>query len=97
MTVECKKAECSIQLENDRARVRKWTFGPGTETGRHTHNHDFIVVPLTRGKLLLKTQEGESVRELEPGQSYFRNAGMDHNAINAGEDEIVLLEIELKP
>jgi quercetin dioxygenase-like cupin family protein len=33
---------------------------------------------------------------LEPGSSYFRHAGIKHNAINIGESDIILLEVELK-
>ena len=61
------------------------------------HKNDFIVVPQTEGTLLLQTKVGESTKMLIPCSSYFKNAGIKHNAINAGDDEIVLLEIELKP
>ena len=90
------KAVFSVQTDNARTKVTRWTFAPASETGPHCHPHDFIVIPLTKGKLLLQTKEGESVRTLEPGQSYFRNAGIEHNAVNVGGNEIVLMEIEIK-
>ena len=90
------KAVFSVQVDNDRTLVREWCFPPGSETGWHVHAHDFIVVPQTKGGLLLQTATGENTRELKPGCSYFRKSGTEHNAINMGEDEIVLLEIELK-
>ena len=93
---ERQKAVFCVQLDNDRTIVRQWIFAPGSETGRHCHGNDFIVVPQTKGELLLQTKEGESTKVLIPGSSYFRNAGIEHNAVNDGEDEIVLLEIELK-
>jgi quercetin dioxygenase-like cupin family protein len=93
---EREKAVFSVQLDNDRTIVRQWIFAPGSETGWHIHDYDFIVVPQTKGKLLLATKAGESSRELKPGNSYFRNAGTEHNAINVGEKDIILLEIELK-
>ena len=93
---ERQKAVFCVQLDNDRTIIRQWIFAPGSETGWHTHDHDFIVVPQTKGTLLLQTIDGESSKELMPSSSYFRNAGIKHNAINAGDDEIVLLEIELK-
>jgi quercetin dioxygenase-like cupin family protein len=96
MTTEKQKAVFCVQLDNDRTIVRQWRFAPGAETGWHTHDHDFIVVPQTKGTLLLQTKVGESTKVLIPSSSYFRNAGIEHNAINDGEDEIVLLEIELK-
>ena len=94
---ERQKAVFSVQFDNDRTIVRQWIFAYGSETGWHSHGDDFIVVPQTKGTLLLQTIDGESLKELMPGSSYFRNAGIKHNAINAGDDEIVLLEIELKP
>ena len=93
---ERQKAVFNVQLDNDRTIVRQWRFVPGSETGWHCHDKDFIVVPQTKGELLLQTKEGESTKALKHGSSYFRNAGIEHNAINDGEDEIVLLEIELK-
>jgi quercetin dioxygenase-like cupin family protein len=53
-------------------------------------------VPQTEGTLLLQTIDGESLKELMSGSSYFRDAGIKHNAINTGDEEVVLLEIELK-
>jgi len=93
---ERQKAVFRVQVDNDRTIVRQWRFAPGTETGWHCHGHDFIVVPQTAGTLLLQTKSGESSRVLKPGCSYFRQAGIEHNAVNTGEEEIVLLEIELK-
>jgi len=93
---ERQKAEFSVQIDNDRITARLWKFAPGSETGWHCHGHDFIVVPQTEGTLLLQTKEGESTKELQPGCSYFRNAGIEHNAINVGENDIILLEVELK-
>ena len=93
---EKQKAVSSVQIDNDRTIVRQWIFASGSETGWHCHEHDFIVVPQTKGTLLLQTTDGESSRVLESGSSYFKSAGIKHNAINTGDDEIVLLEIELK-
>lgn len=94
---ERKKAVFNVQFDNDRAIVREWIFAAGSETGWHSHGHDFIVVPQTKGTLLLQTIDGENPKEMKPGTSYFRHAGIKHNAINAGDGEIVLIEIELKP
>ena len=93
---ERQKAVFSVQVDNDRTIVREWRFAPGSETGWHIHDHDFIVVPQTKGTLLLQTIDGKSSKKLTIGSSYFKNAGIEHNAINAEDDEIVLLEIELK-
>ncbi len=93
---ERQKVVFSVQLDNDRTIVREWRFAPGSETGWHIHAHDFIVVPKTKGTLLLQNADGESSKDIKSGCSYFRKAGIEHNAINVGDNEIVLLEIELK-
>jgi beta-alanine degradation protein BauB len=96
MMTERQKAVFNVQFDNDRTIVRQWIFTSGSETGWHIHDHDFIVVPLTKGTLLLQTVDGESSKELKPGSSYFRSAGIKHNAINTGDKDAVLLEVELK-
>lgn len=89
-------ATASVQIDNERVSVTEWRFAPGAETGWHRHQHDYVVVPHTTGKLLLKTGDGDSVSELTSGKSYFRKAGVEHNVINASEGEFVFIEIEVK-
>jgi quercetin dioxygenase-like cupin family protein len=83
-------------IENDRVIVTEWRFARGAETGWHLHGHDYVVVPQTDGRLLLETKEGEGYAELAVGRPYFRNAGIEHNVINANEHEFVFIEVELK-
>ena len=90
------KAQPTTQINNERVIVTEWRFAPGAETGWHRHAHDYVVVPQTTGKLLLGTNDGDVTAELTAGQSYFRNAGVEHNVINANEHEFVFIEIELK-
>lgn len=89
-------ATASVQIDNERVSVTEWRFAPGAETGWHRHQHDYVVVPQTTGKLLLKSKAGDSVSQLTSGKSYFRKAGVEHNVINAGADEFVFIEIEIK-
>jgi len=84
------------QIENDQVIVTEWRFAPGAETGWHRHGYDYVVCPTTDGKLLLETSTGDVEAELKLGQSYFRNEGVEHNVINAGDHELVFVEIELK-
>jgi quercetin dioxygenase-like cupin family protein len=87
----------SMQVDNERVIVTEWRFAPGAETGRHHHGHDYVVVPMTDGTLLLETPEGEKYAPLLAGQAYFRKAGVEHNVINASEHEVVFVETEIKP
>ncbi len=89
-------ATASVQIDNERVSVTEWRFAPGAETGWHRHRYDYVVVPQTTGKLVLKTKDGDSVSQLTLGKSYFRKAGVEHNVINANDDEFVFIEIEMK-
>jgi len=91
-----KQAVPTTQINNDRSIVTEWRFAPGTETGWHTHGHDYIVVPMTNGMLHLETPEGLKEFELIAGQSYTRGAGVNHNVINASTHEVVFVEIEIR-
>lgn len=86
----------TTQIDNDRAIVTEWRFAPGSETGWHTHGHDYIVVPMTSGMLHLETPDGLKEFQLVAGQSYTRGAGVNHNVINASPHEIVFVEIEIR-
>jgi quercetin dioxygenase-like cupin family protein len=86
-----------VQIDNDQVRVTEWRFAPGAETGWHRHGMDYIVVPGTDGILVAETGDGEVRAELKAGVSYFRQAGVEHNIVNANPHEFVFVEVELKP
>ena len=90
------QAEPILRVETDDVRVIEWRFAPGAETGRHRHGYDYVVVPLTTGKLRAVAAAGETLAELEPGAAYFRKAGVEHNVFNAGSEFMAFVEIELK-
>ena len=96
MEAKLTQARASVQIDNERVAVTEWRFAPGAETGWHRHQYDYVVVPQSTGKLLLKTEDGDSVSQLTAGKSYFRKAGVEHNVINANDDEFVFIEIEMK-
>jgi beta-alanine degradation protein BauB len=83
-------------LQNDRVIVTEWRFAPGAETGWHRHAHDYIVVCITAGQLTAETKQGDSVVDLQLGQSYARPEGVEHNIVNSGGKEFAFIEIELK-
>ena len=86
----------TVQVDNDRVRVTEWRFAPGTATGWHRHEFDYVGVPMTTGKLLLKEGDGERYAELTAGVSYSREVGVEHNVINANDYEFVFVEVEMK-
>ena len=96
MTVNRPRAVASQQIDNERVIVTEWRFAPGAETGWHRHAYDYVVVPGMDGQLLLQSSEGERTAELRAGQSYFREAGVEHNVINANDFEFFFVETELR-
>jgi beta-alanine degradation protein BauB len=90
------KATFTTIEDNARVRITEWRFAPGAETGWHVHSLDYIVVYGTAGQLLAETKEGPIAVEVRAGQSYFRKAGVEHNIVNAGGEDLVFVETELK-
>ena len=91
------KASGEIQEDNARTRVTLWRFPPHGETGFHRHELDYVIVPLTTGPLtIIDTHGKETAATLTAGVSYFREAGVEHNVINAGAGEFAFVEVEFK-
>ncbi len=91
------RAQSTVQTDNPRTRVTEWRFAPGAATGWHRHAYDYVVVPMTTGTLQLIGPDGAaSFAELVAGVSYFREAGVEHDVINASEGEFVFVEVEFK-
>jgi beta-alanine degradation protein BauB len=89
-------AQPRVQIENDSVRVTEWSFAPGASTGYHRHEYEYVVVPMTTGKLLLDEPTGKRYAELKTGVAYTRPAGVEHDVINANDFPFVFIEIELK-
>jgi beta-alanine degradation protein BauB len=90
------QAQGIVQIDDERVKVTEWRFAPGAATGWHKHAHDYVVVPLTSGKLRLDEPDGSRVVELTLGVSYNRPVGVEHDVVNVNEFEFRFVEIELK-
>lgn len=87
----------TVQIDNERVRVTEWRFAPGAATGWHRHEHDYVVVPMTTGRLLLVEPDGTTRHsQLHAGVSYSRPAGVEHDVINDNDFEFVFVEVEMK-
>lgn len=87
----------TVQVDDDAVRVTEWHFPPGSETGRHVHEMDYVVVPMTTGPLTIELPDGSIVTSnLTAGQSYARKAGVDHNVVNANDTSFTFVEVEIK-
>ena len=97
MTIPRPQAVPTVLIDNPRTITTEWRFAPGAETGWHTHGHDYVVIPMTTGKLLLEEPGGGSrTAELTVGKPYARETGVEHNVVNANDFEFVFIEVEIK-
>jgi len=83
-------------IDNARVRVTEWRFAPGAATGWHRHEFDYVVVPLSDGKLKIVEGGEERIADLKKGVPYFRSVGVEHDVINANGFEYAFIEIEMK-
>ena len=44
-------AKSKVLIENDKTIVTEWSFDVGDSTGIHTHEYNYIVVPMLDGEL----------------------------------------------
>ena len=91
-------ASSEVQIDTQEVRVTEWRLAPGSATGHHIHEMDYVIVPVTAGEMTIVAPDGaRSKAQLGVGRSYFRKAGVEHDVLNETGSEIVFLEIELKP
>ena len=89
-------AIATIQTDTTEVRVTEWRLPPGSATGHHRHDYDYVVVPMTDGALTLLSADGRGQGRLTAGQAYFRKAGVEHDVLNETGREIVFVEVEIK-
>jgi len=86
--------EADRQIENSRTRVTRHRLAPGAHTGEHRHEYDYVVVPVTSGRMRVVAAGQESFADISSGVAYFRSAGVEHDVFNGGGQEIVFVEVE---
>lgn len=90
-------ATSELQHDDRNVRVTLWRFPPGTETGWHVHEFDYVVVPVQGGSLTVETRDGgRAAYPIRTAASYARGKGTEHNILNETDAEIAFVEIELK-
>ena len=90
-------AEATVIIDDARVRVTRFDFAPGAETGWHVHGLDYVITAVTDCAMALEEPGGE-VRNVAvaAGESYRRDAGVEHNVINHGKADMCFVEVELK-
>ncbi|MBN9043301.1 MAG: cupin [Rhizobiales bacterium 62-47] len=90
-------ATSDVQIDNAEVRVTEWRLEPGSATGHHRHEMDYVIVPVTNSDMTIVAPDGtRSIAQLRVGKSYFRKAGVEHDVLNETGETIVFLEVELK-
>ncbi len=91
------RAEPIIHIDNDHVRVTEWRFAPGAATGWHRHEYDYVITPVIGGHVEIVHGDGSRTPfAMEPGKSYFREAGVEHDVVNGAGGELRFVEVELK-
>ena len=90
------QAVATVKIDEPGVRVTEWRFIPDAETGWHVHDHDYVVVPLLDGALLLEEPGGVSrTVPMTQHAPYARLAGVEHNVVNASGHDYAFLEVEI--
>ena len=64
-------AKSDVQVDTAEVRVTEWRLAPGSATGHHIHEMDYVIVPVTAGEMTIVAPGGErSKAQLAAGKSY---------------------------
>lgn len=86
----------TLLLDDEVVRITRWDFEPGADTGHHVHGMGYVVVPMTDLNILIEDKDGERRVDVPKGAAYRRDAGVEHNVVNAGTEPMSFIEIEYK-
>jgi beta-alanine degradation protein BauB len=87
-----------VLLENDHIRVWSIELPPNGHQPLHEHHHPYLIVPITKGKSVMKWPDGRE-RELTdvPGDVKFREpTGGPHELFNLENDNFHCVLVEVK-
>ena len=85
-----------ILLDDEVVRITRWDFEPGAATGHHVHGWAYVVVTMTDCHYLIEDKDGARRIDVKKGAAYRREAGIDHNVINGGDEFMSFIEIDYK-
>lgn len=95
MSTAFSPAASTVTEQDPRFRVTRWEFEPGTATGMHRHEFDYVVIPISGGRFTVVAEDGsETIMEQVAGQTYARTAGVVHDVRHTGDVPAVFVEVE---
>jgi len=85
-----------LQRDDEDLRITRWDFSPGAVTGSHLHEYPYFITMMVAGTL--RIDDGQSHKEvpLFAGETYVREAGVEHDVQNASPHAVSFVEIEIK-
>ena len=96
---DAKPATREVLLDNQDVQVVRLTYPAGTESGMHSHEYPNRVVYFVKGGTLELVPEDAQTRSqvlmVADGEAVYLPAAT-HNVKNIGDNEIVILETEVK-
>jgi quercetin dioxygenase-like cupin family protein len=88
-------ARSQVQIHEAGVKVTRWTFDVGQHTAVHRHEVPYVVVPVVSGRMGVQVGNDVSYHDIVAGESYFRDAGAEHDVYNAGSAPFAFVEVEL--
>ncbi len=83
-------------LENEHVRVTRFDFEPGSVTGPHVHEHDYVIITGAGGDFVITMPDGTTVAMHQvAGAAYTRPRGTEHDVACVGDAPAYFIEIEL--
>ena len=86
----------TVLVDDAVVRITRWDFEPGADTGHHVHGLGYVVVPMTDCQFLIEEANENRRVDLAKGAAYRRDAGVEHNVVNAGSEPMSFIEVEYK-
>lgn len=97
LTPDLPMAKGDVLVDDDRTRITQFVLQPGEQVGWHRHEYDYVTIQQSHGTLHIDAADGRSFDiHYQPGKAVSVKAPFEHNAINTGDVEIRVLEIEYK-
>lgn len=87
-------AQPELLFTDDSVRITRHSLVPRATTGVHTHEYDYVVIPVHGG--VVRVERGAESTEfmMTAGAPYVRESGVTHSLVNVSESEIVFVELE---
>jgi quercetin dioxygenase-like cupin family protein len=97
MEAQMVAAAGTVTADTAAVRVTRWDFGAGAGTGQHRHEYDYVVIPVTGGVFAVTdAQGGRTTMRQVAGFPYLGKLGTAHDVVNATDQQVSFVEVELK-